>query len=53
MSRLVAGGSAEEDRKADDQEHPAELSRPSSVAEFVRNLCGDDHTLGDCQLLDS
>lgn len=45
MSRFVAGGSAEEDRKADDQEHPAELGWPATVAKFVRDLCGNDHTL--------
>jgi hypothetical protein len=51
VSRLVAGGSTQEDRETNDQKHPAKLSRPTTVAEFIRNLCCDDHTLVDCQRL--
>lgn len=49
VSRLVAGGSAEEDRKADNQEHPPELSWPATVAKFIRDLCGNDHALVSLQ----
>lgn len=45
VSRLVAGGSAKENREANDQEHPAKLSWPATVAELIRDLRGDDHAL--------
>lgn len=49
MGRFVAGGGSEEDGKADDQEHPAELGRPATVPEFVGKLRCDYHALDACQ----
>jgi hypothetical protein len=45
MSRLVASGSTEKDRKANDQERPAELCWPTTVTKSVGELA-----LAGCQL---
>jgi hypothetical protein len=50
MSRLVASGSTEKDRKANDQERPAELCWPTTVTKSVGELCCYDHALAGCQL---
>jgi hypothetical protein len=49
VRRLIAGGSTEENRKAHNQERPAELGRPTTITEPVGKLCCYDHTLVGCQ----